>query len=100
MTEHLVVRNGFVVDGSGMPGFAADVEVIDGRIATIGRVAASRATGATEIDADGLVVAPGFVDLHTHYDAQLHFEPSASPSSWHGVTTVIVGNCGFTPWKQ
>jgi N-acyl-D-aspartate/D-glutamate deacylase len=93
MSSRLVVRNGHVVDGSGLPGYGADVEVTDGTITAIGAV---DSTGADVIDADGLVVAPGFVDLHTHYDAQLQFEPSASPSCWHGVTTVIVGNCGFT----
>jgi N-acyl-D-aspartate/D-glutamate deacylase len=93
MSRRLVVRGATVVDGSGMPGFAADVEVLDGVVRNVGRVDPS---GAQVIDADGLVVAPGFVDIHTHYDAQLHFEPTASPSSWHGVTTVAIGNCGFS----
>lgn len=92
MEERLVVRGGRLVDGSGMPSFSADVEIVDGTITAVGRIPTA---GAQVLDADGLVVAPGFVDLHTHYDAQLHFEPTASPSSWHGVTTVAVSNCGF-----
>jgi N-acyl-D-aspartate/D-glutamate deacylase len=89
----LVVRGGRVVDGTGGPSATADVAVRDGRIAEVGRV---EEQGLEELDADGLVVAPGFVDIHTHYDAQLHWEPTASPASWHGVTTILTGNCGFT----
>jgi len=89
----LVVRGARVVDGTGLPSYSADIAVRDGRVMQVGRV---DERGNVELDADGAVVAPGFVDIHTHYDAQLHWEPTASPSSWHGVTTVITGNCGFS----
>src|SRR5215813_8280710 len=91
MAYDLVVKNGLVVDGTGAPARRADVAVAGGTIAEVGRVS----DGAhTVIDADGLVVAPGFIDPHTHYDAQICWDGAVTPSSWHGVTSVIMGNCG------
>jgi N-acyl-D-aspartate/D-glutamate deacylase len=94
----LVIRNGLVVDGSGMPARHADV-VIDGvRITAVDEPGGTRLARRT-IDADGLLVTPGFVDIHTHYDAQATWDPWMTPSSWHGVTTAVMGNCGvgFAP---
>lgn len=93
MAYDLVIRNGFVVDGSGAPRYAADVGVVDGRIARIGRI---NERAKRTIDAEGRVVSPGFVDGHTHMDAQIFWDPLGSCSCYHGVTTVIMGNCGFT----
>src|SRR5438270_9394162 len=88
----LVLRNGSLVDGTGSPAQRVDVGIENGRIAAVGDV---KANGAAEIDLDGLVLAPGFVDIHTHYDAQVLWDRDLTPSCWHGVTTVVMGNCGF-----
>lgn len=94
----LVLRGGTVFDGSGAPGVAADVGVRDGRVAAVGR---GLAAGAEEIDACGRIVTPGFVDIHTHYDGQATWGARMTPSSGHGVTTVVMGNCGvgFAPCR-
>jgi N-acyl-D-aspartate/D-glutamate deacylase len=94
----LVIRNGGIVDGSGGVSYEADVAVADGRIAAVGRV---KGRGREEIEARGLAVTPGFVDIHTHYDGQVTWESRLVPSSSHGVTTVVMGNCGvgFAPCR-
>jgi len=88
----LAIRGGTIIDGTGAPGQAADVLIRDGRVAEIG----PGLSAAKELDADGCVVAPGFIDIHTHYDAQVFWDPALTPSCFHGVTTVVVGNCGFS----
>jgi N-acyl-D-aspartate/D-glutamate deacylase len=92
----LVIRNGSVIDGSGAPASAADVAIEGDRIVAVGEVTGP---GRREIDADGAAVTPGWVDVHTHYDGQATWDPEVSPSGWHGVTTVVMGNCGvgFAP---
>jgi N-acyl-D-aspartate/D-glutamate deacylase len=92
MSADVVVRGGTVIDGTGSPGQVADVAISDGRIAAIG----SGLRGSRVLDASGQIVAPGFIDIHTHYDAQVFWDPSLTPSSFHGVTTVVAGNCGFS----
>ena len=92
MSADVVIRGGIVVDGSGEPGREADVAITGDRISEIG----SGLSGKVELDAGGQVVAPGFIDIHTHYDAQVFWDPALSPSCYHGVTSVIAGNCGFS----
>jgi N-acyl-D-aspartate/D-glutamate deacylase len=94
MTYDLVIKNGMVIDGTGFARYRGDLGIKDGTIATIGQLRGAIAT--TTIDADGLFVAPGIIDLHTHYDAQPFWDKLCTPSIWHGVTTVLAGNCGLT----
>ena len=93
-----IIRNGTIIDGTGDDRFAADIAIKDGKIAKIGQITE---TATNEIDAKGKLVTPGWVDIHTHYDGQATWDPLLAPSSWHGVTTVVMGNCGvgFAPVK-
>jgi N-acyl-D-aspartate/D-glutamate deacylase len=93
MSYDLVIKNGTVIDGSGLPRYRADVGVRHGRITTIGRI---RERAREVIDAEGHVVTPGFVDGHTHMDAQIFWDPLGTSSCYHGITSVVMGNCGFT----
>lgn len=92
MAFDLLIKNGTVIDGSGMPRYKADVGVKGGKITEIGRI---RAPAGQILDAEGMIVAPGFIDGHTHMDAQVAWDPLGSCSCWHGVTSVVMGNCGF-----
>jgi N-acyl-D-amino-acid deacylase len=95
----LVIRNGKIIDGTGRPGFSGDLAIAYGKIVSVGGKAGP---GRREIDAGGLLVTPGWVDIHTHYDGQVAWDPYLSPSSWHGVTTLVMGNCGvgFAPVQR
>ena len=94
--HELVIKNAKIVDGTGSAPFTADVAIDEGRISAVGKILTS---GQQEIDATGLVLTPGFVDIHTHFDGQITWDPLLTPSCWHGVTTVVMGNCGvgFAP---
>ena len=92
----IVIRGGTIIDGTGAPSYAGDVAIAGERIAAVG---SKQGPGRREIDATGLLVTPGWVDAHTHYDGQAMWDPLISPSCWHGVTTALFGNCGvgFAP---
>ncbi|MEL6189721.1 MAG: amidohydrolase family protein, partial [Myxococcota bacterium] len=92
----LVIRNGKIVDGTGRPAFSGDLAIDGDRLSAVG---GDIGRGRRELDADGQLVTPGFVDAHTHYDGQVTWDPDLAPSSWHGTTTVVMGNCGvgFAP---
>src|SRR5258708_25547178 len=94
MAFDLVVKNGMIVDGSGLPRYRGDIGVKDGKIAEIGRI--NCAAAKETLDAEGRVVAPGFVDGHTHMDPQIFWDPIGTSSCFQGVTSVVIGNCGFT----
>ena len=98
-TVDLLIRNAFIVDGTGAPGFTGDIAIQGDRIVGVGKVDAD---ALETIDAEGKLVTPGWVDMHTHYDGQVTWDPYFTPSGWHGVTTVVMGNCGvgFAPCKE
>ena len=87
----LVIRNGKIIDGSGSKPFFGDIAIDNGIITSVGKINSS---GNKELDAKGNLVTPGWVDIHTHYDGQVSWDPYLTPSSWHGVTTAVMGNCG------
>src|ERR1700716_4143321 len=89
----IIIKGGTIVDGTRTPRYVSDIAIKDGKIAKIGGLV--RSTADRVLDAQGFIVAPGFVDLHTHYDAQIQWDPYCSVSGWHGVTSLVLGNCGF-----
>src|SRR5215468_9563426 len=95
----IVIRGGSIIDGTGQPAFSGDLAIVDGRVAEVGGKAGP---ARRDIDAAGLLVAPGWVDVHTHYDGQATWDKELAPSSWHGVTTILFGNCGvgFAPVRR
>ena len=93
MSFDIVLKDGFVFDGSGAPRVRGDVAISAGQVVDIGRV--NHKDAKTVVDATGLHIGPGFVDLHTHYDAQVFWDPYCTLSGWHGITSVAIGNCGF-----
>ena len=92
MTFDLIISNGVIIDGTGAPSCPGSIAIREGRIVAMGEV---QGTARRTIDAAGAVIAPGFVDIHTHYDAQIFWDPYCTLSSWHGITSVVIGNCGF-----
>ena len=97
MGYDVLIKNGTLIDGTGSPARHGSIAITNGQIAEVGDID----SGATQIiDADGAVVAPGFIDPHTHYDAQICWDGAVTPSSWHGVTSVVVGNCGAVSYTH
>ena len=98
MKHDIIIRGGNIIDGTGTAPFVGDIAIDDGLITAIGAVSG---TGKQEIDAAGLAMTPGFIDIHTHLDAQIGWDPEMTPINWHGVTTALIGNCGmsFAPCK-
>ena len=95
----LIIRNGTIVDGTGAAPFTGDIAISAGKVAAVSPVGQLTGDAKREVDATGLTVTPGFVDIHTHYDAQITWDPNLFPSGYHGVTTAVMGNCGvgFAP---
>src|SRR5690606_38157207 len=92
----LIIRGATIIDGTGAPGRPGDIGIEGGRIVSVADPGGIDDAAAEVLEADGLAVCPGFIDPHTHYDAQLFWDPLATPSNLHGVTSIVAGNCGFT----
>ena len=102
MAYDLIIKNGTIIDGTGAAGYRGDIAVEGDRIVAVGAAGEVEGTAKQTVDADGHIVTPGFVDIHTHLDAQITWDPIASSSCWHGVTSAVMGNCGvtFAPCKK